>query len=315
MTALQDIRIFPYLTPNPLKENSFLEESWISWFPNYKTGDSADGLPSFFHEENIAYFEKIENFVSEQFRTALQRMWPLFEGIYIEQIQISIDFLISTNPHTLASYIPQKSNPAKGKYIFSLNRNLLSRYLYTLEGRDGLIPKKNIWEHELVHLLDHWQIVNAQAFANSENPSNAFTYYLLKYREEGIANLHDLLDGKLSGPSSRAEATEKFILNVQQTQKTLEENPNLPHKEKLKLFSGYEFYELGPWLILDKMEELIAHTELEPIQALEEKIAEGVPISDESKLAYLKFALLIDNEWFLSSFRRNPLISNSSWEY
>ena len=117
MTALQDIRIFPYLTPNPLKENSFLEESWISWFPNYKTGDSADGLPSFFHEENIAYFEKIENFVSQQFRTALQRMWPLFEGIYIEQIQISIDFLISTNPHTLASYIPQKSNPAMGKYI------------------------------------------------------------------------------------------------------------------------------------------------------------------------------------------------------
>jgi hypothetical protein len=122
------------------------------------------------------------------------------------------------------------------------------------------------------------------------------------------------LDGKLSGPSSRAEATEKFILNVQQTQKTLEEYPNLPHKEKLKLYSGYEFYELGPWLILDKMEEMITHTELEPIQTLEEKIAAGVPISDESKLAYLKHALLIDNEWFLSEFRRDPLIYSSCWE-
>lgn len=314
MTALHDIRIFSYLTPNPIDEDSILEESYISWFPSYKTGDTADGLPSFFHEDNIAYFEKIENFVSQQFHTALQRMWPLIEGIYIEQIQISIDFLISTGPHTLASYNPQKSNPAKGKYIFSVNQNLLSSYLYTLEGKEGLIPDNNIWEHELIHLLDHWQIVNAQAFANSNNPSNAFTYYLLKYREEGIANLHDLLDGKLSGPTSRAEATEKFILNVQQAQKTFEECPNLPHKEKLKLFSGYEFYELGPWLILDKMEELIAHTELEQIQALEEKIAAGIPISDESKLAYLKHALLIDNEWFLSSYRRNPLISSSSWE-
>jgi hypothetical protein len=314
MTALQDIRIFPYLTPDPLKENSFLEESWISWFPSYKIGDTADGLPSFFHEDNIAYYEKIENFVSEQFHSALQRMWPAIDGIYIDQIQISIDFLVSTGQETLASYLIQKSNPAKGKYVFSINQNLLLRYLHTLEGKEGLIPKKTIWEHELVHLLDHWQLVNAQAFSNSDNPSNAFTYYLLKYREEGIANLYELMDGKLSGNTSRAEATKKFILNVQQAKKILEEYPNIHHKEKLKLYSGYEFYELGPWLILDKMEEMIAHTELEPIQTLEEKIAAGVPISDESKLAYLKYALMIDNEWFLSKFRIDPFIYSSCWE-
>ena len=299
MTPLEDIKIYAYLAPDPLDDDSHLEEEWISWLPGYKTGDTEEGLPSFYHEENIELYEKIENYIIGIFRSALTRMWPLMDGIYIKQIQIAIDFMNFKNSDALAGYDSHKSNPAKGSYVFHVDQDLLNRYLHYFQGNEKAIPNMNLWEHELIHLLDHWQIVESRGFFDSNLPQNNLQYYLLKYRSEGLANLFDLLDGKLKTIQSREEANEKFQNIFSQVQPNVLSLTQTSREDRIQLYSGYDFYEIGPWIMLDMVDEILSVSELPDAEELEEKLSQGVSIPDETKLEILKMAFYIDNDWFL----------------
>lgn len=300
MTPLEDIKIFAYLSPNPTDDDSFLEEDWISWFPGYKTGETEEGLPSFYHEDNIALYEKIEGYSADLFKAALKRMWPLLEGTYFNQIHLVLDYTNFQFSDALAGYDAKRSNPGKGRYVFYLDQHLLNRYFHRLNGNEKAIPNMNIWEHELVHLIDHWEITRASSMANSSTPSNNLEYYLLKYREEGLANLFDLLDGKLEKFQSRAQAKEKFLANYQEIHAKIHSLKNTSDEDRKEIYQGLDFYEVGPWLILEMLDDIFFASEMESAASLEEKIAKGIIIPDEDKLEILKKAFLIDNEWFLS---------------
>ena len=158
----------------------------------------------------------------------------------------------------------------------------------------------NLWEHELIHLLDHWQIIESNGFFNSSLPQNNLQYYLLKYRSEGLANLFDLLDGKLKTIQSREEAKEKFQNNLDQVQAKILSLTQTSREDRIELYSGYDFYEIGPWIMLDLVDEILSVSELPDAEDLEEKLSQGVSIPDETKLEILKMAFYIDNDWFLS---------------
>ncbi|MDO8969027.1 hypothetical protein [Algoriphagus sp.] len=303
MTPLEDIKVYAYLTPHPLEEDSFLEEEWISWLPGYKAGESEDGDSSIWREENIALYEKIENYSANVLKAALERMWPLLDGIYFNQIQLAIDYTNYKSSDALAGYDLYLSDPAKGNYVFHVDQSLLNRYLHFFNGNEKALPNMNIWEHELVHLKDHWQLVKASAFKNSAYPLNNLEYYLLKYREEGIANLFDLLDGKIQTFKSIAEAKRKFILNYTEVNKRLQPMEKSTEKDRMEIYSGLDFYEIGPWLILDMLNEIPMVTDIVDIESLEKNIADGIILEDSVKLEILKNTFYIDNNWFLGRLK------------
>jgi hypothetical protein len=303
MTRLEDIKIYAYLTPHPLEEDTYLEEDWISWLPGYKAGKSEDGDSSIYREENIALYEKIENYSANVLKAALERMWPLLNGIYFNQIQLAIDYLNYNCSDALAGYDQGLSDPAKGIYVFHVDQSLLNRYLHFFNGNEKALPNMNIWEHELVHLKDHWQLVKASSFKNSAYPLNNLEYYLLKYREEGIANLFDLLDGKIKAFKSIAEAKGKFISNYNEINKRLQSLEKSTEKDRLEIYSGYDFYEIGPWLILDMLCEIPMVTEIASIESLEKNIVNGIILEDSVKLEILKNTFYIDNNWFLGRLK------------
>jgi hypothetical protein len=303
MTRLEDIKIYPYLTPDPFDDESGFEEDWISWLPGYKTGETEDGEPSIYHGDNFRVYEKIENYISGIFRSALTRIWPLLEGIYFKQIQIAIDFTDFKNSSALAGYDTYKSDPARGIYVFHVDQTLLNRYLHFFQGNEQALPDMNLWEHELIHLIDHWQLVQASSLCNSNVPQNNLEYYLLKYRSEGLANLFDLLDGKLRKFKCRAEAKERLISNYNEIQAKIETFSYTTDQMRKELYSGYDFYEIGPWILLDMLDEIFFLEGTYSAEDIEQKIKDGVILSDEDKLSILEKAFLMDNEWFLGRLK------------
>lgn len=301
---MKDIKVVAYLTPHPLDEDSFLEEEWISWLPGYVQGDTDEGLPSYYHESNIDLFEKIEGLTVKVFTNALLRMWPLLEDHYIQSINIGIDYSIdSGSSTTLAGYHYKNSKPSKGKYYFSVDRNLLIRYATFVNQNINRLPNLGIWEHELIHLIDQWELVKASAFAHSDVPANNLYYYLLKYREEGIANLFDLMDGRIDELKSIKEAYALFQSQYLKIKEKLIEVQTTNSNIRNEIYSGYEFYSAGPWIILDMLREIPMVTDICDIDVLENKIINNELIEDWQKLEIIKHAFHVDTEWFYSRIK------------
>jgi hypothetical protein len=300
MSSAQALQINAYMSPHPLDEDSFLEEEWISWLPGYVKEETEDGLPSYYHDSNVALYEKIETFTNDLFKKAAERIWPLLKDHHFKKVFISIDYSNYRGDTSLAGYEYRYSNPGKGTYHFSVDRNLLHRYSAFLDEKLDKLPNMNIWEHELMHLLDHWEILKASSFAHSDLPLNNLRYYALKYREEGIANLLDLLDGKIKGISSIAKAKEVFAANYTKVKSDLSNHKKTDDKIRSEMYSGYDFYEVGPWIILDMLDEIFSLTEIADVKELEKKIANGEEISEELKLEIVRNAFYFDTDWFMS---------------
>jgi hypothetical protein len=68
-----------------------------------------------------------------------------------------------------------------------------------------------------------------------------------------------------------------------------------------EIYHGYDFYEIGPWLILDLLDELFfIMDEFEDAETIESKISSGILIPDQQKLKILDLALTtIDNQYFI----------------
>ena len=114
-----------------------------------------------------------------------------------------------------------------------------------------------------------------------------------------MSNLFDLLDGKIKKFQSRTEAKEKFASNYRQIQSQVHALEKTTEKIRSEMYEGYDFYEIGPWLMLEIIGEILETADLEPVEDLEQKIAQGIAIPDETKLKVLEMAFMIDNEWFL----------------
>jgi hypothetical protein len=300
MNIFKDIEIIACLSPHPLDEDSFLEEEWISWLPGYIKESTEDELPSYYNESNILLYEKIENFTAELFKKALLRMWPLLKEYHFKKIFLGIDYSNYRNSSALAGYEYNYSKPGKGIYQFTVDQNLLGRYSAFINEKIESLPDMNLWEHELIHLLDHWEILKASSFASSEIPINNLKYYALKYREEGIANLLDLLDGKLKRINSREEAKKIFAENYMQAKITLIKLNLTTAEDRRELYSGYDYYEVGPWIMLDMLYEIFFVTGLVDVDELESKIANGQEISEELKLKIIQEAFHLNIEYFMS---------------
>jgi len=300
------VNAYAYLYPHPLdiETNGDFEVDEISWIPGFDSSDiGEDGEYPFFRDQNIQLYNKIEVVTLESFRVALKNIWPLLDSYIINSIQIAVDITgnLFTDSRVLAAYNFEDSRPQKGNYIFNLAPLYLMRLLKKVDNNAEVDMKYNtIWEHELIHLLDHWQCVKSSVYNDSDVSSIYFNFYLSQYRTEGIAELYYLLKGGTQDVKTMAQAKEKFQTNVYSIRKLVSDKPILSKNDKDKLFKTYDFYELGPWIVLDVLNTFEGgfHTEL--VSSIVKQVEEGKAIEHDKILEIIKIALRIKLNEFIN---------------
>jgi len=299
------VNVYAYLHPHPLdiETNGDFEVDEISWIPGFDSSDiGEEGEHPFFRDQNIQLYNKIEAVTLESFRVALKNIWPLLDSYIVNSIQIAVDITgnLFTDSRVLAAYNFEDSRPQKGNYIFNLAPLYLMRLLKKIDNNAEVDLKYNtIWEHELIHLLDHWQCVKSSVYNDSDVSSIYFNFYLAQYRTEGVAELYYLLKGGIQDVKTMTQAKEKFQNNVNAIRTLISEKPILSMNEKEKFFKTYDFYELGPWIVLDKLNKFEGGFHSDLISGVIKQIEGGKSIEHDVILEVIVIALRLKIDEFL----------------
>lgn len=298
----EEINIYAYLVPHPLDEDSETEPEFLEWIPGFlNEDDDEEGVIAIWRDSNVEIYNKIESLTEQYFKDSVKTMWPLLSEFYINSMQVAIDIsgMMGSTNTSLAGYLYHRSNLIKGNYVFQLDLNLLLTYLKKDEKNEALdFHEKSIWEHELIHLIDHSAITVASIYMNSKSPFENFKYYLIKYREEGIADLYYVLNGHTK-ISNVQEAIEKFKDAAINRKKELDFSIQTTDKIRTRLYEGMDFYYIGPWLILEILREMEANWEMDTITSCIETISKKEAVPLETILEVVKKAILIEPTSFL----------------
>ena len=295
---ITQLPIAAYLVPDPLDEYNSTEPEWLEWIPGFNKDTEEDPV---YDEGNIERYEEIEKMVQDHFRNALENLWPLLNKIHFKSLQIAIDYsnMINCSDRTLAAFHYDRSKMTEGVYVFTMHGQLLHFYLnHKYKNEDLDFFKASIWEHEIIHLLDHTKILMSCLWGSSEIASENYKYYILKFREEGLADLYYLLNGHRN-INTLAEAKILFIEKVNLCKNRLELLTETSKETRDEIFSGRDFYDIGPWLILDLIKSLGADFYEEIVNDCINKTENGIAVEKEKIIEVLKIALSLNIEDFL----------------
>ena len=296
------IKINAYLSPHPLDDDSCLEPEDLKCIPGFDDRPiDEDGIYPSFRDNNIEIYERIEMITEKMFRDAVKNMWPLLNNYVITRISIAIDYsgmLFGSN--SLAAYNYVDSRPERGYYHFDLTRSFLIKQLHKIEAGEDLGLKFNTtWEHELIHLIDHWESVKSSIFRDSSIPDECYKYFLLKYRTEGIAELYYLLKGGRDDIKKMSEALQRFKDKVEKIKKDIFSQSSVSEDLKKIIYKDYDFYEVGPWVILNYLKSHEGGFHEDFIDSIINRIENSEVIDQNEILEIIKIALSIKSEDFL----------------
>jgi hypothetical protein len=305
--SIDDISIYAYLTPHPLDEFSDIEPDFLEWIPGFINEEDEEGMSPVYRDSNIEIYNKIESLTAQYFKDSVRTMWPLLSEMYINSMQIAIDIfgLISPSSTSLAGYVHGRSTQASGNYTFQLDINLLMTYLKMEEKNEPLsFHDKSVWEHELIHMLDQMSLTEASLYCKSASPHENFKYYLIKFREEGIAELYYLLNGHLK-INNIQDALDQFKAVAVAKKSELDFSVPSTDKTKNDLYKGLDFYKLGPWVVLNVLREIEIDWEEDMIANCIEKITNKEVIPIETILMVIKKALIVGPNRFLNHIEKH----------
>ncbi len=286
MMEWKNVNIVAYLYPHPLDEDYDTEQEMVSWIPGFVNEPTEDQDNPIYTDANLELYNKIELDVKEAFQKGLKSMWPLCKDIHMKQMNVMIDLVfISGKKKGIAGYRYGESDPMKGIYQFDMSPKLLVDYINNLK------VKANIWEHELIHLLDHMEITRSSVYAECNSRTNNLRHFILKFREEGIADLYYLLKGNHPDIHSIEEAKEMFREKVKCAGLKCKEAVRSDETFRQELYSGYHFYEAGPWLILDALQKMGADMFDNLIVECLAAFKGGKEIAEDKILQVVKMAL------------------------
>jgi len=299
------VNINAYLSPHPLDEDSHLDDEVFKCIPGFDDRSiDEDGIHPFFRDNNIEIYKRIENLTENMFRSAIKNIWPLLNNYIITRISIAIDYsgmLFDSN--SLAAYNYVNSRPEHGYYRFDLTRSFLIRQLHKLEAGEDLSLKFNTtWEHELVHLLDHWNSVKSSLFRDSSKPEECYKYFLLQYRTEGIAELYYLLKGGRDDVKKMSDALLRFKDKVEKIKREIFSESSVSEELKETISKDYDFYEIGPWVILNYLKSHEGGFHADFIDSIINRIEKSEVIEQNEILETIKIALRIKSEEFLLEY-------------
>jgi len=300
--TLEEIKVYSYLAPHPLDEDNDIESELYEWIPGFiNEDDEEEGVIAIYRDSNIEIYKKIELLTEQYFKESLKNMWPLVSDVYINTLHIIIDIsgiLGSTNT-SLAGYLYKRSNQQQGKYVFQLDLNLLYAYLKKEEKNEPLsFNEKSTWDHELIHLIDHNAITASHLYMSSNSPYENFKYYLIKYREEGIADLYYVLNGNTEIKKVE-EAITLFKEAAINRKSEIDFSVASTDKSREQLYKGNNFYKYGPWIILSILREFELNWDDDTIAKCIDTISKNEAVSLEIIFEVIKRALEIGPDEFL----------------
>jgi hypothetical protein len=96
------------------------------------------------------------------------------------------------------------------------------------------------------------------------------------------------------------QAKEKFHNNLKTIRQLIIDKPILAINDKEIYFKTYDFYELGPWIVLDVLNTFEGgfHTEL--VSSIVKQVEEGKAIEHDKILEIIKIALRIKLHEFIN---------------
>lgn len=297
------VKVYAYLTPDPMDGDSGVEPAWMEWLQGFDSDEDAeDGIHPFHRDENIALMKVIEMTTVHHFRKSLKNLFPLLTNHLFNHIQIAIDHLgMISRGTSVAAYDYGYSSPEMGKYVMHASQDLVNNYINHNYDWTKLSLKKSLtWEHEIIHMLDHWEVIRSCVYKLSASSENKFTYYLLSYRIEGIAELYYLLNAGYKEVNSVEAAKKAFQKGVEQVQHKMMTGEMTGDDWDKDIFSNMDCYEAGPWLILDMLRSFEGYWHEELIDKALKKIAAGQPLERSKILEIIRIALRVKMEYFLA---------------
>ena len=294
--------IYSYMLPHPTDGDSECEDEFLSWLPGFlNEPDEEQGLPAYLREENVKLYRRIEEDAEQWLKEAMVRLWPLLQNHQFKSIQLIIDvFGNMLEGSTIAGYRPDSSKPERGFYHLELSRYMLHKLLVVkAEGRELSFDDHYSMEHELIHLLDHWEIVKESVYKLSKEPRENLKYVILKFRSEGLAELSRLLQGHFEKVGSIEEAASLFRSHWTACRERVAGMERTDEKTRLELYESYLHYSAGPWLVLDMLRTFEGGWHREIIEQCLATISRKEAVDHETLLEVLKIALRIDIVSFL----------------
>lgn len=294
--------IWSYIHPHPLDGDSECEDEFLSWLPGFlNEPDEEQGIPAYRRDENIALYRRIEEDAEQWLREAMVRLWPLLRDHRFKSVQLIIDIYgFMLNGNSIAGYNSHDSKPELGVYHLILSSNLLHKWLIVkAESRVFSFDDHYSMEHELIHLLDHWQLVKESVYKSSNEPRENLKFVILKFRSEGLAELSKLLQGHYDSVGSVEEAASLFRDHWTACRERVAGMERTDEKTRLELYESYLHYSAGPWLVLDMLRTFEGGWHLEIIEQCLATISRKQAVNHETLLKVLKIALRVDLVHFL----------------
>ena len=307
LVDVSNLKAHAYLHPHPLDPDSYadIEVDWFSWIPGFDSRDLGDeDEEPLFRDNNIQLYNKIEEIAVERFNAALENVWPLLDSLLINNLSITIDVTGDiSGPSALASYLYDHSDPQKGNYFFSLAPSYLHKLLVASNNGTELDLKYHTtWEHEFIHLIDHRSIEKSSVFRHSNLSIDCLRCYIVNYRDEGIPELYYLLKGGWPEVKNVQMALDKFTICLAEAKQKCSASTELTYKQKQEVLKTYDFYELGPWIVLNMLKTFEGGYHEELITSVIEQVEAGKVIEHDVILQVLEIALRIKPDEFINIF-------------
>ena len=232
------------------------------------------------------------------FMNACLKMEPFLKDRHFSSLTVGIDILGVYS--SIASYYFSLSSSLEEKYHFMASRGLLYTYLKNYWEPDFELSSydRYIWEHEIIHMLDHENIVN-EKFSFESGLKEYWIKLLLSYRNEGVADLLFTLKG-FNPIDSMAVALRKFQDDIRAFHEINWAAKGYLNSWEQQLQNVSHIYSVGPWMILhtfslsdDKYLKDLAESSVS-------FLGKGVALDDQTAFELIRYALKLDNDQFIS---------------
>lgn len=257
-----------------------------------------DEFPGKYDSDECDFKDLSIELVYTHFTHAFDHMMPLFEGMKFISISIGIDVL-GFGPGQ-AGYYHTSSDNETGYYGFSVSPDLLSEYLHAYWEESYQLSDNYVymWEHELIHLLDHNQLNYILFNDRSSDRRELLIQYLMKFCNEGIANIFELCQGRLNTRDMNS-AVDKFKTLLGKIDELEWENQKDFPVLRNQLLNHSMCYSIGPWMVLNAL--CLSEDEIVSQKANDWKIRieNKEVISDAEIMELIKLSIQLSNGNFL----------------
>jgi hypothetical protein len=143
-----------------------------------------------------------------------------------------------------------------------------------------------------MHLLDYTNILKGELLHFSDVPAENMKYHILKFREEGLADLYYLLrENRKIG--NLAEAKRLFAEKTRECRDALSGLEKTDSGKRDEIFGGHEFYDAGPLLVIDMMCGFFRETDKNIFPGIIRTLEKGEPINQGLVISAIKNAFFM----------------------